>query len=131
DPGPRPVAPAAPDPLAGLQTPPPREAAAPAAPDPLAGLHAPSPRAPRIPGFRILGKLGAGGMGTVYRARQESMGREVALKVLSRRMTRDPSYVERFLREARAAARLNHPNVVRTFDAGNAGDLYYHVMELV
>src|SRR3954468_16728230 len=64
-----------------------------------------------VAGFKLLRKLGSGGMGTVWRARQEVVGREVALKLLDPHLARDPSFVERFMREARAAGRVNHPNV--------------------
>ncbi|RME74797.1 MAG: serine/threonine protein kinase, partial [Planctomycetota bacterium] len=85
----------------------------------------------RIPGYRLLGVAGKGGMGVVYRGVQESIGREVAIKVLPPGAGRSRRYVERFLREARAAARLNHPNIVAAIDAGRAGPLVYFVMEYV
>jgi WD40 repeat protein len=85
----------------------------------------------RLGGFEILDKLGEGGMGAVYRARQTSLDRVVALKVLSPRLTGDAKYLESFLHEARAAARLQHSNIVAVFDAGKADDLYYYAMELV
>ncbi|HVY60228.1 MAG TPA: protein kinase, partial [Planctomycetota bacterium] len=84
-----------------------------------------------IPGYRLEARLGAGGAGTVFRATQLSMERAVALKILSPKLSDSPEYVERFIREARAAARLNHPNVVRTFDAGTAGGRHYYAMEFV
>ena len=65
-----------------------------------------------IAGFRLLGRLGKGGMGSVYRARQISMDREVALKVLDSALAKDQAFVERFLREARAMGAIAHPNVV-------------------
>jgi serine/threonine-protein kinase len=70
-------------------------------------------------------------MAEVYRARDELLGREVALKVLSRRLSTDSTFVERFRREAQAAANLNHPNVVSLFDYGSDGDTYYIVMEFI
>lgn len=82
-------------------------------------------------GFRILEEIGRGGMGTVYRAEQVSLGREVALKVLEKALTRDPVFVARFVAEARAAARLHHPNVVQVFDVDHDGDTYYYSMELM
>lgn len=85
----------------------------------------------RIPGYRLEGVAGRGGMGIVYRAEQLSIGRTVALKVLPPRAARDRRFVDRFLREAKAAARLNHPNVVSAIDAGKAGPLVYFVMEYV
>ncbi len=84
-----------------------------------------------VAGFRIAEVLGAGGMGTVYRAEQVSLNREVALKVLSKKLTKDPVFVARFVAEARAAARLSHPNVVQVFDVGHDGDTYYFSMELM
>ncbi|HEB53934.1 MAG TPA: FHA domain-containing protein, partial [bacterium] len=86
---------------------------------------------PTIPGYRVLGVLGKGGMGTVYRAEQVSLHREVALKVLHRDQTEDPEFVARFIAEARAAAKLQHPNVVSVFDVEHDGDLYYYAMELM
>jgi serine/threonine protein kinase len=88
-------------------------------------------RVTEIGGFRITGKLGKGGMGTVYRARQISLDRDVALKILPRHLAEDESYVDRFLREARSAARLNHPNIVQAIDAGEDRGFYYFAMELV
>ncbi len=84
-----------------------------------------------IGGFRVLGVLGEGGMGRVYRAEQTSLGRQVALKVLSRERTSDPMFVGRFVAEARAAARLNHPNVVQVFDVDHDGETYFYSMELM
>ncbi len=84
-----------------------------------------------IPGFRILGILGKGGMGVVYRAEQVSLRREVALKVLSRQLTKDPAFVSKFVAEARAAARLSHPNVVQVFDVDHDGDTYFYSMEVM
>ena len=85
-----------------------------------------------VSGYRILGTLGMGGMSTVYRAVQLSMEREVALKVLDQQGPPDPSYTERFLREARAAGRINHPNVVTCYDVGvHHGSRLYMALELV
>ncbi|MGI9519909.1 MAG: serine/threonine protein kinase [Pirellulaceae bacterium] len=75
--------------------------------------------------------LGHGGMGAVYRARQINLDRPVALKILAPRLSNDPSFAERFTREARTLARLNHPNIVTVFDFGHAGDYYYLIMELI
>ncbi len=93
--------------------------------------HAPSGDPEQISGYRILEKIGAGSMGTVYRARQESMDRLVALKVLPAAMTRNRRFVEQFLSEARAAGRLNHPNVIRVHDVGREDDVYFYSMEFV
>jgi serine/threonine-protein kinase len=86
---------------------------------------------PKIPGYRILGELGRGGMGMVYRAEQVSLHRQVALKVLNQELTKDPQFVAKFVAEARAAAKLQHPNVVQVFDVEHDGGLYYYAMELM
>jgi uncharacterized protein (TIGR03067 family) len=83
------------------------------------------------PRYRVRELLGAGGMGVVYKAEHQLMGRPVALKVISRQLTGRPDTVERFRREVRAAARLAHPNIVTAFDAEQAGDLQFLVMEYV
>ena len=82
-----------------------------------------------IPGYRILRELGRGGMATVYLAVQESLGREVALKVLSPAMSQDATGEERFLREARIAASLHHPNIVPVHDLGLHEGRAYIAME--
>ncbi len=82
-------------------------------------------------GFRVGERIGRGGTGVVYRARQVVMDREVALKILLPPLSRRKDFVDRFLREARAAARLNHPHVVTAIDAGEAYGLYYFAMEYV
>ena len=82
--------------------------------------------------YRIQAQLGAGGMGEVYRARDDRLGRDIALKCLSPRLTQDPAAVGRFVREARAASALNHPNIVTIHDIGEtaAGRVYHHCLEL-
>jgi serine/threonine-protein kinase len=85
----------------------------------------------QIPGYKILGKLGSGAMAVVYKARQISLNRMVAIKVLPRRFTENPEYVERFYKEGRAAAKLNHNNIVQAVDVGEAGGYHYFVMEYV
>jgi tetratricopeptide (TPR) repeat protein len=82
-----------------------------------------------IPGYRILRQLGRGGMATVYLALQESVQREVALKVMSASLQADPDFSERFLREARIAAKLHHRHVVGIHDVGRAGEANYIAME--
>ncbi len=85
-----------------------------------------------INGFLIENKLGQGGMGVVYKAKQLNLDRFVALKILSDELSKDKEFVERFFREARAAAGLSHPNVVQVYDAGSTADgIYYFAMELV
>ncbi len=85
----------------------------------------------KIPGYRILGKLGAGAMATVFKARQLSLDRTVAIKVLPRKFTSNAQFIERFYAEGRAAAQLNHPNIVQAYDVGKAGEYHYFVMEYV
>lgn len=82
-------------------------------------------------GYKIRNRLGGGGMGMVYEAEQLSLGRRVAVKVLRPEMTRDPDFVERFRREARATARLKHPSIVQIYDVGEEEDIYFYSMELV
>jgi eukaryotic-like serine/threonine-protein kinase len=81
--------------------------------------------------YRIVGPLGAGGMGQVYRARDSRLARDVALKTLPPEYARDPSFRQRFAQEARAVAALNHPNIVAMYDVGTQGDVAYMVTELV
>jgi serine/threonine-protein kinase len=84
-----------------------------------------------IPGYKLLGKIAAGGMGTVYKAEQTSVRRVVAIKVLSPEAVRDPAYIPRFFKEAHAAAQLSHRNIVQAIDVGQHNELYYYVMEFV
>ena len=79
--------------------------------------------------YRVVRKIGAGGMADVYLARDETLGRQVAVKVLLSRFADDRLFVERFRREAQAAAGLNHPNIVNIYDRGQVGSTYYIVME--
>ena len=81
--------------------------------------------------YRILGLVGLGGMGAVYKAEHRMMERLVALKVISRQFTANPQAVERFRREVKAAARLAHANIVTAHDAEQAGELHFLVMEFV
>lgn len=85
----------------------------------------------QIPGYKILGKLGAGAMATVFKARQISLDRMVAIKVLPRKFSSNAEFIERFYAEGRAAAQLNHPNIVQAYDVGKAGEYHYFVMEYV
>ena len=84
-----------------------------------------------IPGYHIERRLGTGGMGQVFLARQKSLDRLVAVKVLSRKLADNPDYVKRFLAEARSAAKLNHENIVLAVDTGQVSSFYYFVMEYV
>ncbi len=84
-----------------------------------------------IAGCRLIRKLGQGAMGAVYLAEQISLRRQVAFKVLDPKFSRDLTYIERFEREAQAAALLTHYNIVRVFDYGRQGELYFIVNEYV
>jgi serine/threonine-protein kinase len=81
--------------------------------------------------YRILKRIGSGGMADVYCAEDQQLGRQVALKVLYRRFAEDEEFVERFRREASAAAGLQHPNVVQVFDRGEWDETYYIAMEFL
>ncbi len=85
----------------------------------------------RFGDYEILAELGAGGMGRVYRAKDMTLERSVALKTLAPQFGSDAGFVQRFLKEARAAARLNHPNIVQIYDFGQVGETYYLAMEYV
>jgi WD40 repeat protein len=91
----------------------------------------PPPELAAHPRYRILRLLGAGGMGAVYLAEHDVMRRPVALKVINRTFTANPAAVERFRREIRAAARLQHPHIVAAYDAEQAGETHFLVMEYV
>ncbi len=81
--------------------------------------------------YHILRRLGRGGMADVYVAFHQTLERQVALKVLRRELARDAGYVERFRREARAAAKLNHPNIVHVYQVGRADEYHYIAQELI
>jgi serine/threonine-protein kinase len=81
--------------------------------------------------YEITALLGRGGMATVYRARQASMGRDVAIKVIKPELSETPDFVERFAREARTVASLSHPHILKVFDYGQHGELVFLVMELL
>jgi len=81
--------------------------------------------------YRILEKIGVGAMGEVFRARDERLGRDVALKIIRPSSGGNPDHLRRFEQEARAAAALNHPNIVAIYDVGSAGDCPYIVSELL
>lgn len=85
----------------------------------------------QIPGYQIIERLGAGAMATVYKARQLSLDRLVAIKILPQKFTNNPQFVERFYQEGKAAAKLNHSNIVQAIDVGQAGEYHYFVMEYV
>ena len=81
--------------------------------------------------YRILRKLGSGGMANVYLAEDEELGRRVAIKILNDRYAEDDLFIERFRREAKSAAGLSHPNIVSIYDRGEAEGTYYIAMEVI
>jgi serine/threonine-protein kinase len=85
----------------------------------------------RIGHYRVVAELGRGGMGIVYKAHEESLNRFVAIKVLGEHLTEDPGHVERFLREARSAASLNHPNIVQIYAVSEEDGRHFFAMEYV
>jgi serine/threonine protein kinase len=85
----------------------------------------------RIQGYRIIRKLGAGAMATVFLAQQESLDRPVAIKVLPKKFSENEDFLERFYKEGRAAAKLNDANIVQAYDVGKSGEYHYFVMEYV
>jgi WD40 repeat protein/serine/threonine protein kinase len=89
--------------------------------------HAPE----RLGEYRILRQVGHGGMGVVYEAEQESLGRHVALKVLPRQALLKATYLERFRREAKAAAKLHHTNIVPVFGVGEADGVHFYAMQFI
>jgi hypothetical protein len=96
-----------------------------------AGAAPPLPADARVGPYHLLAKLGEGGMGVVYRARDERLGREVALKMLKSPPAAGAALAERFRREERNAARLRHPGIVTLYEVGQEGDALYYTMELV
>jgi serine/threonine-protein kinase len=89
-------------------------------------------RTTQIPGYRLMSKLGKGAMATVYKAMQLSLDRVVAVKVLPRRMSENPEFVDRFIKEGKAAGLLSHNNIVAAYDVGCTPDGYYFfVMEYI
>lgn len=84
-----------------------------------------------LPQFEVQELIGVGGMGAVYRARQPKLDRPVALKIMSSRFAKQPAFAERFAREARLLARLNHPHIVSVYDFGEVNGFCYLVMEFV
>jgi serine/threonine protein kinase/tetratricopeptide (TPR) repeat protein len=85
----------------------------------------------RLGRYEILSPLGAGGMGEVYRARDDTLGRDVAVKVLPEEVAQDPDRLGRFEREARAVAKLSHPNILEIHDFGHEGEVVYSVTEML
>jgi serine/threonine-protein kinase len=89
------------------------------------------PVAHQLPGYQLQERIGHGSMGIVFKARQLSMDRPVAIKVLHPRLASNPKDLERFLREAHLAAKLSHSNIIQAIDAGSTGKVHYFVMEYV
>ena len=101
-------------------------------PGPVAGKNAvPDEILPEIDDYRVVREIARGGMGIVYEARQISLDRQVALKVLPNNLIMDKTAVERFHREAKSAAALHHTNIVPVFDIGVQDDLRYYTMQLI
>jgi serine/threonine protein kinase len=92
---------------------------------------APLPAGKLLGGYRIVRELGRGGMGVVYLAHDDALQRDVALKVLQPKLASDPEFGQRFIREARTAAKLEHPNVVPVYSAGRDGDVLFMAMRFV
>jgi len=82
-------------------------------------------------GFELLAKIGQGGMGVVYKARQVSLDRVVAIKILSKSLSNNSEFIKRFEREAKSVARISHPNIVAVYDFGRADGLFYMVTEFI
>src|SRR5882672_7647022 len=91
----------------------------------------PAELAPHFPQLEIIECLGRGGMGVVYKARQKSLNRVVALKLLAPERVSDAKFAQRFTHEAQALATLNHPSIVTVYDFGQAGGFFYLLMEFV
>ncbi|MFQ5945708.1 MAG: serine/threonine-protein kinase [Anaerolineae bacterium] len=85
----------------------------------------------RLGNYRIVEEIAHGGMGVIYRGIQEPLGREVAVKVMTESLARDQSFVDRFIREAQIASRLNHPQIVHIYDQGQLNGYLYIAMEMV
>ncbi len=88
-------------------------------------------KAIKIGDYVLTGKIGQGGVAEIFKGRQESLDRDVAIKILSTKLTTDPDIVRRFERESLVIAKLNHPNIVHVIDKGSAGGRYYFVMEYI
>ncbi len=91
----------------------------------------PQPKTVKFGDYELTGKIGQGGIAEIFKARQESLDRDVAIKVLNPKLTKDDDIVRRFERESIVIAKLNHPNIVHVIDKGMAAGRYYFVMEYV
>src|SRR5262245_51418951 len=89
------------------------------------------PAGARLAAYEVLAKLGAGGMGEVYRARDTKLGREVAIKILPELFVSDPERIARFEREAKLLAALKHPNIASIYGLEESGSTQFRVLELV
>ena len=89
------------------------------------------PAQAEIPGYELLEGLGRGGMGEVWRAKQKSLARMVAIKLLPDELSKNPEFIARFQKEATALAALSHPNITQIIDRGVSDEQYYFVMEFV
>jgi serine/threonine protein kinase len=98
---------------------------------PEGAVASPVPPPRQVGEYRILREVGLGGMGAVYEAEQQSLGRRVALKLLPLQVSRDGKAMERFRREARAAARLHHTNIVPVFEFGRDGEVCFYAMQFI
>jgi len=81
--------------------------------------------------YKVIEKIGQGGMGEVYRAKDTNLDREVAIKVLPEQFTKDPQRLARFEREAKLLAQLNHPNIAAIYGFEEADDIHFFMLELV
>src|SRR5207253_7951816 len=95
------------------------------------GPAAEPPVPKRLGDYRILRLVGRGGMGVVYEAEQQALSRHVALKVLPAPAAADPTLLKRFRREAKAAARLHHTNIVPVHDTGECDGIHYYAMQYI
>src|SRR6185436_1945563 len=94
-------------------------------------VQASDPAAKKIGKYEIIGEISRGGMGIVYKGYQRELDRHVAIKVITPQLLEHTEFVERFFREAKALARLNHPHIVQVYDADRDGTTVFMVMELV
>jgi serine/threonine-protein kinase len=115
----------------GTASRPPLEQTTPPAPASGTGPEAKVKKQSTLGEFRLIAKLGEGGMGTVYKARQDKLDRDVAVKVPFKHLTKDPAFVQRFEREARIMARLDHPNILRCYTVGEEHGWHYLAMEFI